>query len=106
MNFYNLYSDANERPETEGTVYSHDSGFEGEYPTLPASPTTIPRLRIGSTSKRDRPRRQRTTSTSQNTIRANEAIIRVSNNRTIYTAGTIITNIPIKIMKGVVFHFR
>lgn len=80
-------SDTNERPETGTTVYSHDSGFEGEYPTLPASPTTIPRLRIGSASKRDRPRRQRTTSTSQNTIRANEAIIRVSNNRTIYTAG-------------------
>lgn len=85
------FSDLNERPETEtGTVYSHDSGFEGEcYPTLPASPTTIPRLRIGSTSRmgRDRPRRQRTTSTSNNTIRPNEAIIRISNNRTIYTAG-------------------
>lgn len=84
------FSDANERPETEnGTIYSHDSGFEGEYQSgLPASPATIPRLRIGSASKRDRPRRQRTTSTSQNTIRPNEAIIRVSNNRTIYTAGT------------------
>lgn len=82
-------SDANERPETEnGTIYSHDSGFEGEcHATLPASPTTIPRNRIGSTSRRERPRRQRTTSTSQNTIRPNEAIIRVSNNRTIYTAG-------------------
>lgn len=84
-----IRSDANERPETEnGTVYSHDSGFEGEnYPALPASPTTIPRLRVGSTSRRDKPRRQRTTSTSQNTIRPNEAIIRISNNRTIYTAG-------------------
>lgn len=83
------FSDANERPETEnGTIYSHDSGFEGECcSTLPASPTTIPRIRMGSTSRRDRPRRQRTTSTSQNTIRPNEAIIRVSNNRTIYTAG-------------------
>src|SRR5690349_13905828 len=86
---FSVCSDANERQEIEtGTVYSHDSGFEGEnYPALPASPTTIPRLRVGSTSRRDRPRRQRTTSTSQNTIRPNEAIIRVSNNRTIYTAG-------------------
>ncbi|CRK95401.1 CLUMA_CG008694, isoform A [Clunio marinus] len=82
-------SDANERPETDnGTIYSHDSGFEGEcHSTLPASPTTIPRNRVGSASRRDRPRRQRTTSTSQNTIRPNEAIIRFSNNRTIYTAG-------------------
>lgn len=88
------FSDANERPETEnGTVYSHDSGFEGEnYPALPASPTTIPRNRVGSTSRRDRPRRQRTTSTSQNTIRPNEAIIRFSNNRTIYTAGSYTTH--------------
>lgn len=90
-----LLSDQNERPEDglSGTAYSHDSGFEGEthYPTLPASPTTIPRLRLGSTSRRDRPRRQRTTSTSQNTIRPNEAIIRVSNNRTIYTAGNLRT---------------
>lgn len=92
-------SDANERPETEtGTIYSHDSGFEGECHSaaLPASPTTIPRLRIGSASRRERPRRQRTTSTSQNTIRPNEAIIRVSNNRTIYTAGNyFIKQIPV-----------
>jgi hypothetical protein len=76
-------SDTNEeRPETEnGTIYSHDSGYENE--CCPASPITVPRPRLASAS---RPRRQRTTSTSQNTIRQNEAILRC-NHRTIYTAG-------------------
>jgi hypothetical protein len=74
------HSDTNERGETEnGTIYSHDSGYENE--CCPASPITVPRPRMGSAS---RPRRQRTTSTSQNTIRPNEAIIRC-NHRTIYT---------------------
>lgn len=78
------YSDTNERPETEnGTVYSHDSGYENE--CCPASPITVPRPRLASVS-RPRPSRQRTTSTSQNTIRQNEAILRC-NHRTIYTAG-------------------
>jgi uridine kinase len=78
-------SDTNERPETEnGTVYSHDSGYENE--CCPASPITVPSLRPRLNSVNAKPRRQRTTSTSQNTIRANEAIIRC-NQRTIYTAG-------------------
>lgn len=41
----------------------------------------------GSQLRSPKPRRQRTTSTSQNTIQPNEAIIRFSNNKTIYTAG-------------------
>ncbi|CAO1423612.1 unnamed protein product [Diamesa serratosioi] len=85
-------SDVTERPEVElenGTIYSHDSGYDGE---CPASPLTVPSkvLRTNSTGSQLRspkPRRQRTTSTSQNTIQPNEAIIRFSNNKTIYTAG-------------------
>ncbi len=84
IHFYYAYSDTNEQPETEnGTVYSHDSGYENE--CCPASPITVPRSRLASAS-RPRTTRQRTTSTSQNTIRQNEAILRC-NHRTIYTAG-------------------
>jgi hypothetical protein len=85
-----IRSDTNERPETEnGTVYSHDSGYENE--CCPASPITVPSLRPRLNSVNAKPRRQRTTSTSQNTIRANEAIIRC-NQRTIYTAGRPVSN--------------
>lgn len=85
-------SDVTERPEVDldrRTAYSHDSGYDGE---CPASPTTIPSKVLRSNSSSDpqikspKPRRQRTTSTSQNTIQPNEAIIRFSN-KTIYTAG-------------------
>lgn len=66
-----------------------DSGYDGE---CPASPITVPAKTasrsnsLGSQMRSPKPQRQRTTSTSQNTIQSNEGMIR-ANNRTIYTAG-------------------
>ena len=66
-----------------------DSGYDGE---CPASPITVPikTNRQNSSGLQVRSpklgKRTRTTSSSQNTIQSNEAIIR-SNNKTIYTAG-------------------
>lgn len=92
--FY-IFSDSAERREGEteavelenGTV---DSGYDGE---CPASPITVPSITKsmtrcttpGSQIRSPKPRRQRTTSTSQNSTK-HESIIR-ANNRTIYTAG-------------------
>jgi uridine kinase len=88
----NIFSDVAEmKNEQEVRDILENGTVDSGYGECPASPITVPAKTpfrsnsMGSQMRSPKPR-QRTTSTSQNTIRSNEGMIR-ANNRTIYTAG-------------------